>query len=425
MSRFALPLAAVMLAMTFSSGPVLAQPTEPAPAPSAPEVEATAPPEPPPELAPPTVQTVRVDPVGVAALTAPDAFTTPGRETGLPASLWRDTPIATMRAVLPLIATRPLSPAAAALARRVLATGAQGPQPVDNDASGDLAGARVSALVALGDLTAARAILERAPGLDRSSGLSRAAAESALLAGDDLRACAIADALSTGRDDIYWLRLRAWCQVTAGQTGAAQLTFDLAQTHARDAVYGRLMSAKLAGAAPGAASLRNGLDYAMSRSLGLDLSKAKPSPAVAAATDGGEVTEPAPSVIAADLVSFAEALSGGSPGNARVSVDGTKPRTAAAGLLAFAFQFGRPVADFGDFPVSEGKAPLGRNLALQAAADAKQLGFAALLALLTSTEAGAAGPAIGDRVRIVMALKAVGLETDARNFALEGLAALK
>jgi hypothetical protein len=73
----------------------------------------------------------------------------------------------------------------------------------------------------------------------------------------------------------------------------------------------------------------------------------------------------------------------------------------------------------------EGKAPLGRNLALDAAADQKLVGEVAMLALWTCAEAGAAGPAIGDRIRIVRALHAVGLDADARAFALEGLLALK
>ena len=65
--------------------------------------------------------------VQVAQLAAPDAFSTPGRDTGLPAELWAGTPIETARIVLPLLSAKPLSPAAANLARRVLATGAKGP----------------------------------------------------------------------------------------------------------------------------------------------------------------------------------------------------------------------------------------------------------------------------------------------------------
>ena len=144
--------------------------------------------------------------VEVAPLAAPDAFTTPGRQTGLPADLWRDASGDTVLAVLPKLAERPLSPAAAALARRVLATGAPGPQGLGADPA--VLGARARALVALGDVKAAAAVLVRAPGLDRSPELSRAAAEAALLAGDDAGACAIAGALTVGREDVYWVRLR-------------------------------------------------------------------------------------------------------------------------------------------------------------------------------------------------------------------------
>eukprot|EP01035_Chromulina_nebulosa_P055081 gene55081-75475_t len=65
--------------------------------------------------------------VQVTELAAPDAFSTAGRETGLPADLWVGTPISLARVVLPFVAEKPLSPAASQLARRILATGAQGP----------------------------------------------------------------------------------------------------------------------------------------------------------------------------------------------------------------------------------------------------------------------------------------------------------
>src|SRR5215213_6692963 len=56
-------------------------------------------------------------PVEVTPLAAPDAFSTPGRDTGLPRDLWKGASIDTLRTVLPLLAAKPLSPAAAQLAR--------------------------------------------------------------------------------------------------------------------------------------------------------------------------------------------------------------------------------------------------------------------------------------------------------------------
>jgi len=43
--------------------------------------------------------------VHVTTLAAPDAFTTPGRDTGLPADLWRGASVQTAKTVLPLLAT--------------------------------------------------------------------------------------------------------------------------------------------------------------------------------------------------------------------------------------------------------------------------------------------------------------------------------
>jgi hypothetical protein len=119
--------------------------------------------------------------VEVAPLAAPDAFSTPARDTGLGADLWRGTPVETARAVLPLLANRPLTPAAQTLARRVLATGATGPEGSAGDSA--LAGGRAQALIALGDVPGAARILDRASGLERSPELARAAAETALLTG--------------------------------------------------------------------------------------------------------------------------------------------------------------------------------------------------------------------------------------------------
>ena len=377
--------------------------------------------------------------VEVTTLAPPDAFTTPGRDTGLPADLWRGASDRTARTVIPLLAAKTLTPAGAALARRVLATGAPGPKGGGPDAG--LAAARASALMAQGDAKAAAGILGRAPGVDRNPELARAAAESALFAGDDAHACALADGLSSGRDDIYWLRLRTYCQAIGGQTAQAQLTFDLAQTQAKDPVFGRLMTAKLAGAgSPGAASLRNGLDYALSRNIGLYLSGAKPPPGVAAAISAGDPEAPAldPTGAPEDVAPLAEALAHGQPVREAIIqalVEDTeaadpkvRARSQSALLLAVAVSgAGSPeirgvIAALG---VPAGKAPVGRSLALQAAAENKLMGETALLSLWTCAEAGPAGPAIGDRVRIVQALHAVGLDADARALALEGLMGLK
>jgi hypothetical protein len=377
--------------------------------------------------------------VDVTTLAAPDAFSTAGRDTGLPQTLWQGASTTTARAVLALLAAKPLTPAGQQLARRVLATGAPGPAGAGADAA--LTAARASALSAVGDPRAAAVLLSRAPGIDRSPELARAASESALLAGDDARACAVAEGLSSGRDDIYWLRLRAYCQALAGKTAQAQLTFELAQTQSRDAVFGRLMGAKLAGGGQaGAPSLRNGLDFALSRSLGLDVAGAKPAPSVAAALAGGDPNPPAwdLSVLDPAIASLAGAMTTAQP----LPPGGVSALIAAAGeadqksrgklqggaVLAAALAVELTPEDrarLAAFAIPEGKAPAGRGLALDEAADRKLMGETALLSLMTLAEAGAAGPALADRARIVRALAKVGLTTEARALAVEGLLALK
>jgi hypothetical protein len=375
----------------------------------------------------------------VTALAAPDAFTTAGRATGLPSPLWQGTSLEVVKAVLPLLAQRPLAPAAAALARRVLATGAQGPEGAGQDPA--LVAGRAQALMTQGDPRAAVAIIARAPGLDRNPDLARVAAESALLAGEDARACRIEQALTAGREDVYWVRLRTYCQAIAGKTAEAQLSFDLAQSQGKDAAFTRLMGAKLAGAGnPGAPSLRNGLDYALSRNLGLDLSQAKPAPAVAAALAQDEPADPKWDLgdAAPEVAEAARAIAAGAPltaaGLARLldAAESKDPkvraRAQAAALIVAGFA--EPLdpalrARMAALPVGEGRAPAGRDLVLERAAPASRPGETAMLALWTCAEAPAAGLSVADRARIVWSLRRTGLSADARGFALEGLLGLK
>jgi hypothetical protein len=426
------PAAPPPAAEAIPTGPRAPNPAPP-PAAAAPAAAAPAAPAaglPPPAILgqapPPPVATKSVVPEPVAArpLAAPDAFSTPARDTGLPATLWRGTSLQVVRNVLPELAEHPLSPAAAALARRVLGTGAQGPAGAGQDPV--FVAGRAAALMTQGDPKGAGAILARAPGLDRDPELARVAAESALLAADDARACAIEEGLATGRTDIYWLRLRTYCQALAGKTTEAQLTFDLANSQAKDAVFARLMAAKLSGTKPGAASLRNGLDYALSRSLGLDLAQAKPSAAVAAALSAADPVDPVfdPTSLPADVADFGAAIASGKKVDFLPLPEGpTSPRNEAGLLLMAAYQ-GWPPAT-GLPTTREGRAPVLRDLALDAAAVQKRMGETALLVLWNCADAGPKGLALADRARIVWALRNVGLDADARNFALEGLAELK
>ncbi|MCK5909639.1 MAG: hypothetical protein KAG62_06775 [Caulobacter sp.] len=235
--------------------------------------------------------------VKVKTLAAPDYFSGAVADTGLPSDLWKGAAPGIMRDVLPKLAgPKPLSPAFASLARRALSTGSNAPASVGDDV--EMGAARGLALLALGEAKGADAILDRATGGPGSSALSMAQAEAALITGADDKACQAEQALTVDRGAAYWLRLRAFCQLKAGQTDAAQLTFQLAQQQTKDADYARLMGAALAGTPPGAANLKNGVNYALSRRLNLDVQSAA---ALASASPALKPVAAAPAARAADI----------------------------------------------------------------------------------------------------------------------------
>jgi hypothetical protein len=206
-----------------------------------------------------------------------DLWSAAGRDTGLGADLWRESSADLARAVLTALPDKPLSPAAAALARRVLATGANAPDGAGDDLA--LAGLRARALLALGDPEAAAAVVARTPRAEASEPLSRARAEAALLLGRDAEACETGQQLQEGRDGQWWLKLRAYCHLVAGETPAAQVTLDLwRQQGGKDAGFETLAVTAIQGAGAPKAVLSDPIAYALSRRLKLD-----PTPALAGA----------------------------------------------------------------------------------------------------------------------------------------------
>ncbi len=479
--------AASALAQT-PAAPVAAPTPPPAPAP-APATAPVTPPAPAPvpadsaPPAPPTATVAAPEPVKAASLRAPDLFAATPGPTGLPDTLWRGASADLARAVIPLVAQRPLTPALAGFAARLMATGGQAPDGAGADA--DLAAARIAAVLSLGDAPGARAMLDHTPGVTASPSLSQVLAEADLVMGQADQACQAGDALTQGKDQPYFRRLRAFCLVRAGDTDAAQLAFDLADAQSKDAVYKRLMSAAVSGTAPGAASLRNGLDLALSQQLKLDLAPAvdtawNPILAQMAATatypddvraaavaklKSRSADEPptvaAPVMIpleAGDLKSARAArgqierddASGATVlelalidavlttaegrvdetvmdqlverGTAGEAPDRARAQQAAALYAALGVAMsGQARAEFAGFDLGRSTASQARLLELEFAANR---GDAALLSLWLAADAGPAGPPVLERAQIVRALRAFGFVQDARKVALEGLIGL-
>ena len=367
--------------------------------------------------------------VAVTTLAAPDYFSLGDRDSGLSADLWTGTSPALARDLIPLVGKKPLSPAAAALARRVIGAGVAGPEGAGRDP--DVAATRVQALLALGQSRTAWAAVERAPGVTTNVNLAQAAAEAALVVGQDDAACRISDQLSVGRGELYWLRLRAYCQARAGQADSAELTMTLANEKARDPVYSRLMGALVAGAGdPGAASLRNGLEYSLSRRLALDLDAARAgaSPAVAGALwSVVSAAQSEEAMVARSVIVSAQStptLLDTLLNEADVATPKARPLLIGRVLLLEAMGAQVTIdarARLARADAGKTTAAPGLLLALDRAANLGLKGETALIVLAIASDAGAAGPAALDRARIVAALRRAGLADDAQAFAIEGL----
>ncbi len=368
--------------------------------------------------------------VEVQPLAAPDYFSQGSRETGLPGDLWRDTSPTTATALIPTVGRKPLSPAANDLAWRLMATAAFGPDKVGRDP--DMAAARIQALLALGRPREAWAAAERAPQAAANPALAAAVAETALIIGDDDRACRVAEDLTAGRGELYWLRLRAYCQARAGQTDAAQLTLTLASEKQRDPIVSRLVGAVIAGAGdPGAASVRNGLEYALSRRLALDVAAAKGAPPAIAAAIGPDQAAPPPTSGLARRLSVTEgrdAEFAALVSQARDATDAKlKARFEGAVLVAVALG-ATPTAEqrgaIAGFAAQPAAVPAGRLTALGLAASTGLKGETALLVLATAADAGGKPMRPADYAIVVSALRRVGLTEFAAAFAGEAFQSL-
>jgi hypothetical protein len=409
----------------------------------------TAPADPPPSPPPATVSA----PVAVQAapLQAPDLFSAEAASTGLPSDLWRGASGDLARVVIPLLAQKPLTPAAAAFARRVMSTGAAAPEGAGQDT--DLAAARIGAVLALGDAVGARAMVEHTPGLRQNAALAQVAAEADLVLGREDDACAVGDSLNVGKDQPYFRRLRAYCLLRAGDKPGAQLAYDLTSEQAKDDIYKRLMGAAVSGSAPGDASLRNGMEYALSRRLQLDLTPAVPkawapiAPVLAKDSTAPLAAQSAAAARVAAPVNDTARASGLDPAvrDAALALADNRIEPRLADELVSAGQAGgveamagaalyaaagapadaRVRAVFATFDIGKSTASQARLLEMDATATAGARGDAALLALWLAADAGEAGPAVADRARIVRALGRAGFKDDARAYALEGMLSLR
>src|SRR5262245_32414346 len=109
------------------------------------------------------------------------------------------------------------------LARRLLVSAA----PPGGREPGHLLTLRIERLVAMGDLDAAHAVVERLPPPTADSALARRAAEVDLLRGEDAVACSLADSLAPTSGTEFWAEVAIYCNLADDDRGGARLGLDL------------------------------------------------------------------------------------------------------------------------------------------------------------------------------------------------------
>lgn len=157
---------------------------------------------------------------------------------GLDSALWQGTSATRAVALLKSAPTNTSHPIGRRLIRATLLSSGVPPQG-NSDELTAYRKARLSAIINFGDMQAAQAITSRTPDL---SGNNKITSDLALLAGDNERACAVADTVLENRGAPQWARLRAFCHTVRGETPAAELTADiLRNTGYEDPVFFSLL----------------------------------------------------------------------------------------------------------------------------------------------------------------------------------------
>jgi hypothetical protein len=110
------------------------------------------------------------------------------------------------------------------LTRRLLVTGS--PIPA-RSGPGRVLAARLGRLIAMGDLDAARILVDQLPPPAADTELARAAAEVALLSGDEDAACRLAETVGVTAAAAFWGQVGVYCRLASGDRDGARLGLDL------------------------------------------------------------------------------------------------------------------------------------------------------------------------------------------------------
>ncbi len=235
---------------------------------------------------------------------ATDAFSTGtlDRANGaLPPTLWRHSDPQTLEFLLSQAPSRPAAPSLGETLRRTLLSPGAGP----DGAAPSLGGKKLLVLARAGFFEEARTVasLSNANRGDAWTGQAQAIAD--LLSGDAAAACHRNAALTSGRDELFWVRLRVFCYARAGERDAADLTLNiLREQGGLSGADDGFLSAVAAGVAPAAPqSVETALHFAIAKSLDLPLTPnllGRADGGVLVAAAGDETLEPGSRIAAAE-----------------------------------------------------------------------------------------------------------------------------
>ena len=172
-----------------------------------------------------------VDPFDVSALDR--------SEGALPETLWRGSNAATARAAIERAPAPSQSAAVNRLTARALLSGGAPPDGAAGDQA--LAALRMETAWNIGFAEDVAELGRRTPAIEEAPDLSRLKADAELSLGQLEQACQTANRLKDGRDEAYWLQLRAVC-LTRANDSAARLTEDLARAAGPDENFDTAMA---------------------------------------------------------------------------------------------------------------------------------------------------------------------------------------
>ena len=214
---------------------------------------------------------------------ATDSFSTGTLEAGdlsLPTDLWVSSAPSTLEYLIDNLPTQISTPSLGEAMRRTLLSPGSAPAA----ASPSLGGKKLIALVRAGFVDEARTIASLSGETRTNNWVRQSEAIADLLENRTARACARGENLQSGREAMFWVKLRVLCYVQAGEADAAELTLGvLREQRGINDADDAFLSYAVTGLAPKNPSrLESALHYAIAQFRGMTL-----SPALLENADGG------------------------------------------------------------------------------------------------------------------------------------------